>query len=255
MGGAPGMLVVRGLVKSYGGTVAVSEVAFEVEAGETVGLVGPNGAGKTTVLGCVSGQVRPDAGAIELDGRDLRGLPAWRRARLGMGRTFQRVELFGDLTVREHLLVAARAGAGGAWLWRDLLGRGAISAAERARTDAVLDAVGLGDLAEVRVAALGLGTCRLVEIARAIAAEPRLLLADEPSSGLDESETRELARVLRSLQSASGLAVLLVEHDLDMVRAVADRVLVMDLGRVVAQGGFEDVMAAEPVRRAYLGAR
>ncbi len=247
------MLTVRGLTKSFGATPAVAGVDLDVAAGESVGLVGPNGAGKTTVLDCVFGQVRPDAGTVELDGRGIGRLPTWRRARLGIGRTYQRLEVFPELAVRDHLIVALRVHHHGARLWRDLLGLGAPSREELAAVSSVLDALDLSDRADVPVAALGLGACRMVELARAVVTEPRVLLADEPSSGLDEHETLELARLLRSLQRARGMGVLLVEHDLAMVQAVVDRVVVMDLGRVVASGGFHEVMGAPAVQRAYLG--
>ncbi|MGH8989665.1 MAG: ABC transporter ATP-binding protein [Acidimicrobiales bacterium] len=248
------MLTVRGLVKCYGATRAVDGVGLDVAAGESVGLVGPNGAGKTTVLDCVFGQVRPDEGRIGLDGRDIGRLPTWRRARLGIGRTYQRLEVFPELAVRDHLVVALRVHGSGAHLWRDLVGRGAPSREELVTVDAVLEAVGLQDRADVPVAALGLGACRLVELARAVVGAPRLLLADEPSSGLDEHETADLARLLRSLQRSRGMGMLLIEHDLAMVEAVVDRLVVMDLGQVVASGSFREVMAAPRVRRAYLGA-
>jgi len=249
------MLEARGLEKAFGGHVALDGVDLDVAPREVVGLVGPNGAGKTTVLRCVSGEVRPDAGTLTFERRDLSGLAVWRRARLGIGRTYQRVEVFGELTVRDHLLVAleARRRPLGGRLWRDLVGMSAPGRDERVALDALLDALGLLDRAEVPVAALGLGTCRLVELARAVVAGPRLLLADEPSSGLDQEETAELARVLRDLGASREMAVLLVEHDLAMVEAVAHRVVVMDLGRVVASGSFAEVMGAPEVRRAYLG--
>lgn len=247
------MLAVTGLVKSFGGTVAVDGVSLTVGAGESVALVGPNGAGKTTVFNCICGELRPDAGTVALDGRDLGRMPAWRRARLGIGRTYQRVEVFPELSVRDHLLVADRAHRHRAALWRDLLNRSGPRPDELERVDAVLELVGLGPLADRPVGALGLGTCRLVELARAVVAEPRLVLADEPSSGLDEHETAEVASVLRSLQRSGGMALLVVEHDLGLVEAVSDRVLVMDLGQVVASGTFDAVMAAPAVRRAYLG--
>jgi branched-chain amino acid transport system ATP-binding protein len=247
------MLSVSDLAKAFGGAVAVDGVSFGLEAGESVALVGPNGAGKTTVFNCISGDVHPDAGTVVFAGRDLGRMAPWRRARLGIGRTYQRVEVFPELTVRDHLLVADRVHRHGGSLWRDLSNRAAPRPDELERVGAVLDLVGLSPVAGRPVGALGLGTCRLVELARAVAAEPALLLADEPSSGLDEHETAELASVLRVLQQSRGMAVLLVEHDLRLVEAVVDRVLVMDLGRVVAAGSFASVMEAPNVRRAYLG--
>ncbi|MGH8979484.1 MAG: ABC transporter ATP-binding protein [Acidimicrobiales bacterium] len=252
--GTGGTLRVRGLSKSYGARAAVDHVDLTVGRGESVGLVGPNGAGKTTLFDCICGQVRPDEGTVAFSGRDLSGLAPWRRARMGIGRTFQRIEVFPELTVRDHLLVADRVHhrAGRTNLWRDLTNRAAPTHEELARVDAVLAMVGV-DGADVPVAALDLGTCRLVELARALVGEPALLLADEPSSGLDEGETREIAGVLRALQATRGMAVLLVEHDLAIVEAVVDRVVVMDLGRVVASGTFGEVMGERAVRRAYLG--
>ena len=250
--GSP-LLSVQNVSKSFGGIAAVSQVSFSVGAGESVGLVGPNGAGKTTLFNCICGQLRPEHGSVLLNGETITGLPVYRRSRLGIGRTYQRVEVFADMTVAEHLLVAERARRGDGRLWRDLCNLGAPRTEELAKVDAVLELVGITDQADIPVSSLGLGSCRLVELARALAAEPVLLLADEPSSGLDETETRELATVLRTLQRERGMAVLLVEHDLAMVGAVVDRTIVMDLGSLVAEGTFEEVMADPAVRDAYLG--
>jgi branched-chain amino acid transport system ATP-binding protein len=247
------LLAVDGITKSFGGIVAVRDVTFGIDAGESVGLIGPNGAGKTTLFDCIGGQRRPDRGTVVLDGHDLGRLPPYRRARMGLGRTYQRVEVFGDLTVRDHLIVAERARGGDGRLWKDLLNRSAPRPDELDRVDRVLDLVGLIGVAGTPVAALGLGLCRLVELARALVGEPALLMADEPSSGLDVHETHRLASVLRTLQAERGMAVLLVEHDLRMVGEVVDRAIVMDLGRVIAEGPFDRVMAEGAVRRAYLG--
>jgi len=252
--GDPGpLLVVQGVSKYFGGVQAVRNVTFTVDPGECVGLVGPNGAGKTTLFNCICGQLRPEEGTVEFAREDLGRLPTFRRARLGIGRTYQRVEVFADMTVRQHLLVAERARRGDGRLWRDLCNLGAPSAEEMARVDSVAELVGLSEVADTPVSALGLGMCRLVELGRALVGEPRLLMADEPSSGLDERETRDLAGVLRMLQSERGMAVLLVEHDLGMVGEVVDRVIVMDLGQVIAEGPFDQVMADPHVRHAYLG--
>jgi branched-chain amino acid transport system ATP-binding protein len=247
------LLVLTSVSKAFGGIVAVANVTLTVGRGESVGLVGPNGAGKTTLFNCVCGQIRPTSGSIEFDGVQLDRLPAFRRARLGIARTFQRVEMFSELTVRGHLLVAERARRGDGRMWKDLCNLGAPCPDELSHVDSVLELVGLTPLADVPVAALGLGTCRLVELARALVLRPKLLLVDEPSSGLDAHETRELAQVLRTLQAEHGMSVLLVEHDLGMVSEVVDRVVVMDLGEVIASGLFEDVMKEPRVRAAYLG--
>jgi branched-chain amino acid transport system ATP-binding protein len=247
------LLSVRGLSKRFGAFQAVQDVTFDVEQGEIVGLVGPNGAGKTTLFNCVTGNLRCDAGTVVFDGRELRGMPSYKRARLGIGRTFQRVEVFPELSVRRHLLVAIRARSGEGSVLKDLCGLNHVTPDELTKADEILELVGVAGEAETPVAALGLGTCRLVELARALATEPRLLLADEPSSGLDTKETADLAKVLRSVQQDRGMAFLLVEHDLRMVSDVVDRVLVMDLGGLISQGTFDTVMADPPVRRAYLG--
>ena len=250
--GSP-LLSLRKVCKSFGGVQAVSDISFEVGAGESVGLVGPNGAGKTTLFNCVCGQLRPEQGEIVFDGVSLVGMPTYKRARLGIGRTYQRVEVFTDMTVRDHLMVAERARRGEGRLWRDLLNLSKPTKDEVARVDAVLELVGIALLAETSVNALGLGNCRLVELARALAGEPKILLADEPSSGLDLHETAEVAAVLRTVQRERGTAVLLVEHDLAMVAEVVDRAVVMDLGAMLAQGTFDEVMADPAVRAAYLG--
>lgn len=247
------LLAVNGVSKVFGGITAVSRVTFTLERGQSIGLVGPNGAGKTTLFNCVCGQLRPEEGTVEFDGHELIGMPTYLRVRLGIGRTFQRIEVFPEMTVRDHLLVAERAHRRDGRLWKDLLNMSRPTSDEMARTDAVLELVGIEAMADTVVAALGLGSCRLVELARALVGEPKLLMADEPSSGLDVHETHELATVLRKLQSERGMAVLLVEHDLGMVGEVVDRVVVMDLGQVIAQGTFDEVMADPDVRHAYLG--
>ncbi len=180
-------------------------------------------------------------------------MPTFKRARLGIGRTYQRVEVFTDMSVRDHLMVAERARRGEHRLWRDLCNLSKATTDEVDRVDSTLELVGITHLADVSVNALGLGNCRLVELARALAAEPKILLADEPSSGLDLHETAELAAVLRSVQRERGTAVLLVEHDLSMVAEVVDRTVVMDLGAMLAEGTFDEVMANPAVRDAYLG--
>jgi ABC-type branched-subunit amino acid transport system ATPase component len=247
------LLSLRAVSKSFGGVQAVSDISFDVGVGESVGLVGPNGAGKTTLFNCVCGQLRNDDGEIRFQGISLQGLPTYRRARLGIGRTYQRVEIFTDMSVREHLLVAERARRGEGRLWRDLLNMSAPLRTELDNIEAILDLVGISALADTSVNALGLGHCRLVELARALAGQPKILLADEPSSGLDIHETAEVAKVLRTVQRERGTALLLVEHDLSMVGEVVDRTVVMDLGSMLASGTFNEVMDNPEVRHAYLG--
>jgi branched-chain amino acid transport system ATP-binding protein len=247
------LLSVSDLRVKFGAVAAVDGVSLTVEAGEIVGLVGPNGAGKTTLFNAINGQIRPDSGTVSFDGVRVDHLAPFQRARLGIGRTFQRIEVFGELSVRDNLLVAARARRRPASLWRDLVEAGAPSAPELAEVDRALQRVGLAERADDPVSTLSLGSCRLVEIGRALVAGPALLLADEPTSGLDPVEAAQLAAVLSGAQRESGLAVLLVEHNLATVRALADRVVVLDLGRVIAEGDFSAVMADPTVRQAYLG--
>jgi branched-chain amino acid transport system ATP-binding protein len=249
----PPLLSLRGVAKSFGGVHAVSDISFDVHTGESVGLVGPNGAGKTTLFNCVCGQLRNDHGEILFQGRSLEGLPTYKRARLGIGRTYQRVEIFTDMSVREHLLVAERARRGEGRLWKDLLNMSAPQRSELDNIEAIMELVDITALADTSVNALGLGHCRLVELARALAGQPKILLADEPSSGLDIHETAEVAKVLRTVQRERGTAVLLVEHDLSMVGEVVDRTVVMDLGSLLATGTFNEVMDNPAVREAYLG--
>ena len=247
------LLSLRSVSKSFGGVNAVHDITFDVRAGESVGLVGPNGAGKTTLFNCVCGQLRHDDGSIEFGGRSLRGIPTYKRARMGIGRTYQRAEVFADMTVRDHLVVAERARSRTGRLWKDLCNMSSPTAEECDKIERIMTLVGLTELADTPVSALGLGHCRLVELARALASEPTLLLADEPSSGLDERETADLAAVLRTIQRDSGTAVLLVEHDLGIVAEVVDRVVVMDVGAKIAEGTFAEVMDNRVVRHAYLG--
>jgi branched-chain amino acid transport system ATP-binding protein len=247
------LLVASDVTKTFGGIVALDAVTLAVEPSEIVGLVGPNGAGKTTLFNCLLGMLRPDRGRITFDGTDLSRLPTHRRARLGIGRTFQRVELFPGLTVREHLLVAERVRRGNGGLLQDLLGRGGSRPDEVARAEEVLELLGIAAVGDQAVEALTLGQSRLVEIGRALIGEPRLLLLDEPSSGLDAGETLALGTVLEDVRRERATAILLVEHDLAMVRKVCERLYVLDFGRLLAEGACDDVLRDERVIAAYLG--
>jgi branched-chain amino acid transport system ATP-binding protein len=237
----------------FSGITALDAVSLEVDKGEAVGLIGPNGAGKTTFFNCILGMLRPDHGRVIFNDRDITRLPPYRRARMGFGRTFQRVELFAGMTVREHLLVAERARRGDGTLWKDLLNRGRPAADEQARVQRTLDLLGLSEIADRPVESLSLGRGRLVEIGRALMTDPLLLLLDEPSSGLDHRETMELVETLWEVQRERDTAVLLVEHDVEMVQRFATRLYVLDFGTVIASGRTEDVMSDATVRRAYLG--
>jgi branched-chain amino acid transport system ATP-binding protein len=247
------LLAATGIAKRFSGITALSDVSMEVYEGERVGLIGPNGAGKTTFFNCVLGMLKADEGRVELDGEDLDGLPVHARAKRGIGRSFQRIELFSGTTVREHLLIAERTRRGDGRLWKDLLGLGRPKADELAACDEVLELLGLAALGEAPIEQLSLGQGRLVEVGRALMTQPRLLLLDEPSSGLDRNETTALAETLRAVQGERGFAILLVEHDVELVSSFTERVYVLDFGRLIASGPTAEVMASEAVSRAYLG--
>jgi branched-chain amino acid transport system ATP-binding protein len=250
--GEQSALSVGALSVRFGGITALDNVDLDVAPGEIVGLVGPNGAGKSTLVNCVGGQLTPDSGSVVLDGEVLDGLAPFRRARRGVGRTFQRIAVFPELSVRDHLFIAVRARRRQGARLSELVDRARPNSAESAEVDFTLELVGLSDRADAEVATLPLGACRLLEIARALIGRPKVVLADEPSSGLDALEATRLAAVLRSLPG-QGVGVLLVEHDLALVSDVCARVVVLHLGRVIAQGSFEAVMAEPAVQRAYLG--
>ena len=247
------MLAAVGISIAFSGIQALDGVSLRVEAGERVGLIGPNGAGKTTLFNCLLGILRPDSGQVTLHGVDVGGWPVHRRARAGIGRTFQRVELFSDTTVREHLLIAERIRNDTGALWKDLIGAGRPRPEEIAACDAVLELLGIAELAGKPVESLSLGQSRLVEVGRALMTGPKVLLLDEPSSGLDREETQALAATLRAVQDTKGYAVLLVEHDVGLVADFTERTYVLDSGALIAEGPTADVLADPEVRRAYLG--
>ncbi|MGW0947577.1 ABC transporter ATP-binding protein [Streptomyces sp. NPDC002623] len=223
---------------SFGGRRALDAVSLTAEAGRVTGLIGPNGAGKSTLFDVVSGLRRPRTGRVRLDGRDITREGPARRARRGMSRTFQHLELFGRLSVRDNLLVAAELGP---------------ERRHAARTaDAVLARLGLADQADAPADALPTGVARLVEVGRALVLKPRVLLLDEPAAGQDAEETERFAALLRAL-AADGVAVLLVEHDMSLVMTVCDDVHVLDLGSVVAAGPPDRIRRDATVLAAYLG--
>lgn len=235
-------LEVRGIDVRFGGVAALQKVDLDAPAGQVTGLIGPNGAGKTTLFNVITGLQKPQAGTVHLDGKDVTTLPPHRRARLGIARTFQRLEVFGSLTVRENILVAAEIRR--RWS-RD-------GSNTRKVADEVMSEVGLRAFSRERCDTLPTGLARLVEVARALATRPSVLLLDEPSSGLDEQETDELAALLGRLASRD-MAVLLVEHDVEMVMAVCGTIHVLDFGRILAVGTPAEVQKDAAVRAAYLG--
>lgn len=247
------ILEARGITKRFAGITALSDVDLWVAPGEFVGLIGPNGAGKTTFFNCLLGLLRPEEGTVVFDGRDVTGLPVYQRARLGFGRTFQRLELFSGMTVRDHFLVADRAHRDEGRLWKDLLNRSKPTAEERARVDAMLDLLRLRDEADKPAEMLSLGLGRRVELGRALMTRPKLLLLDEPSSGLDVRETAAFSARLAAVQEEHEFAVLLVEHDVEMVQSLVSRLYVLDFGTMIASGPTDEVLDDEAVRKAYLG--
>ena len=236
------LLELRNVTVNFGGLAALSRVSFDVEAGCVTGLIGPNGAGKTTCFNVVAGLQPPAYGDVSLDGRDITRSRPHRRARLGIGRTFQRLETFRTLTVRENVLVAA-----------EVAGRRGDRAPAHDLAEQLLERVGVAEVADEPVEVLPTGTQRLVEVARALAIHPRVLLLDEPSSGLDEDERDRLTGLLTSLSQDDGLAVLLVEHDVALIMSTCRTIHVLDFGRLIATGTPEQVRDDPAVREAYLG--
>ncbi|GIH96678.1 hypothetical protein Psi01_73080 [Planobispora siamensis] len=250
--GVGAALAVEAVSVSFGGVHALSGVSFEVPEGQVCGVIGPNGAGKTTLFDVISGLRRPTSGSVTMAGRDVTAVPAVRRARAGLRRTFQRTQVFGRLTVADNVLTAMEWRGGGGGLLADLAGlpsRRARERERRRRADEVLDLCGLTELRGAYAAALPVGQRRLVELARALADGPSLLLLDEPTSGLDAEQTARLGEVVRSLNTTT----LLVEHDMSFVMEVCDRLVVLDLGKVIAVGTPAEVRDDPAVRAAYLG--
>jgi branched-chain amino acid transport system ATP-binding protein len=237
------LLEVRDATVRFGGHVAVREVDLDVEAGIVTGLIGPNGAGKTTLFNVITGLQETAGGRVVLDGKDISRLKAHQRARRGIARTFQRLEVFGSLTARENVLAAAEIRRG--WS-RD---RGADP---RADTEALLERIGIRAVADERVDSMPTGLARLVELGRALATRPKVLLLDEPASGLDDTESQVFAQLLLEL-AADGMAVLLVEHDVHLVMQVCAHIHVLDFGAILAVGTPSEIQRNQAVLEAYLG--
>jgi ABC-type branched-subunit amino acid transport system ATPase component len=246
-------LVVSGLVVRFGGLVAVDGVSFAAPTGRITGLIGPNGAGKTTTFNACSGLNRPAEGTITLFGDDVTRASAPARAQRGLGRTFQRMELFDSLSVRENVALGREAGLAGSRPWHHLRARHADRDAIAAATADALELCGIADLAPRRPSDLSTGQRRLVELARVVAGGFRLLLLDEPSSGLDHSETDRFGDVLLTLAAERGVGLLIVEHDMALVMRICDYLYVLDFGRPIFDGEPAEVLASDVVRAAYLG--
>jgi branched-chain amino acid transport system ATP-binding protein len=242
------VLEVTGLRKAFGGNVAVQDVSFRLVAGELLALIGPNGAGKTTCFNCLGGQLRPDAGRVELEGRNLVGLPPRRIFHRGVGRTFQITQTFASMTVLENVqaaLIAARHETA------RLLQRASNRHVDEAL--ALLDRVGMADQQGRVCAVLAYGDLKRVELAIALVGTPRLLLMDEPTAGMAPRERVELMALTREIVRERSLAVLFTEHDMDVVFSHADRIMVMNRGELIATGTPDEIRADPLVREIYLG--
>jgi branched-chain amino acid transport system ATP-binding protein len=237
------LLELDNVTRRFGGIVALDEVSLTVNEGEIAGLIGPNGAGKTTAFNVITRLYRPSGGAVRYDGTDLLQEPAHRIVRLGIARTFQNLQLCAHMSVLDNVLVGAHANIG-------------FAGENRAREEALatLDSLGLADMAERPATGMPFGTLKSIELARALAAKPRLLLLDEPAGGLNHEEVAQLGNRIRRLRDEHDLTILLVEHHMNLVMSVSDRVTVLNFGRTIAAGTPKEVQSNPAVIEAYLGA-
>jgi branched-chain amino acid transport system ATP-binding protein len=248
------MLEVTGITQIFGGVTALEDVSFRVAKGDITGVIGPNGAGKTTLFNIISGIYTRTAGRIVLEGKDVSGLPPERLAPLGMVRTFQNIELFGGMTVLENVMVGMHTRSSSGLLACSLKMPWVIGEERRIRSEALkwLEFTGIGDLADVVAGNLPFGKGRLLEIARALAVEPAIILMDEPAAGLNSQETLALARLIQRIRDL-GITIVLVEHDMELVMDICDRIVVLNLGRKLAEGTPREIQENPEVVAAYLG--
>jgi ABC-type branched-subunit amino acid transport system ATPase component len=254
--GAVPRISARDVTMKFGGITALDSVSVDVPAGAVVGLIGPNGAGKSTLFSVLSGLRKPTSGQVFMQGSDVTVTSPQQRAHHGLARTFQHPELFSGLTVREHVVLGHRMRHSRTRLWRDLIDLGGLRrspAAETERVDDLIEALGLTEIADHPAAGMPLGVSRRVEVARALAQSPSVLLLDEPTSGLDGRETEELEAVLRAVVDKRGVSLLFVEHDVELVLRLCSYLYVLDFGKCIAAGTPVEIRANRDVQAAYLG--
>ena len=248
------MLEVSGITQIFGGVTALDSVSFSITRGDITGVIGPNGAGKTTLFNIISGIYRQTAGTVTLEGKDVTGLSPDRLARLSMVRTFQNIELFGSMTLLENVMVGMHTKSSSGLLACALKMPWSIAEERRIRAGAMkwLEFTGITDLADHTAGSLPFGKGRLLEIARALAVEPRIILMDEPAAGLNSQETLALAELIKRIRDL-GITVVLVEHDMELVMDICDRIVVLNLGRKLAEGTPREIQESSAVIAAYLG--
>ena len=237
----------------FGGLVAVDSVTLHAPAGEVTGLIGPNGAGKTTIFNASTGLVRPTHGDVMIQGHDMKHAPPQARARVGLGRTFQRMELFDSLSVWDNVAMGREGCKAGRMPWHHLVSSRASALDVKESTGDALSVCGIEHLAQRRPSDLSTGERRLVELARVVAGNFRVMLLDEPSSGLDNRESERFGEILSELVSTRGIAMLIVEHDVALVMSICHYIYVLDFGQLIFDGGPADVQRSDIVRAAYLG--
>jgi ABC-type branched-subunit amino acid transport system ATPase component len=248
-------LEANNLEMRFGGIVALSDVSIQVMPGQIVGVIGPNGAGKTTLFALLCGLLKPTQGSIFLDGIDITRKSPQFRARRGLARTFQRPEVFASLTARQHIQLAYRSKHMPRRLWTDLipgLSKGA-DMSEESRVRELCEELGISDAIDQRVGTLPLGTTRRVEVARALACDPSVLLLDEPTSGMDSAESSRLTQVLSKVHRDSEMAILIIEHDVEIVTGISDLIYVLDFGQVIATDTPARIRENKEVQAAYIG--